>query len=253
MRRTIRAGALALTGAIALACQHDAPAPAAPPADGIQGIQIATDAYVAYQHSDCETVYRLTQPEVIDGLEATELRHSLRLARGFCQEIDGDVPAARATYHQVIDDARSSFAAADARERLDVLDRLAKDPDFAPRVEEAARRAKQPTSTREPSERTSALYPPLARAAGVEGFAVVEFGVTRSGKTVEPIVVASDPPYLFEGSALRAVRSWQYKSQRSADRDDRQVIRIVFRSASDPVTLEDGATSESAEAAPQAP
>jgi TonB family protein len=247
MRRIDRGIATALLGLAALACANDQPAPASP-TDEIQGIQIATDAYLAYQHSDCETVYQLTQPSQIDALQATELRHSLRLVRGFCQELDGDQPAARATYGQLIDEAPGSFAAADARERLETLDRLADDPDFARRVEAASKRAPRPSGTREPSSvREPALYPPLARAAGVEGFAVIEFGVTRRGETVDPIVVDSDPPFVFEASSLRAVRGWQYKSQRRADPDERQLIRIVFRTALDPVTLEDP------EAAPAAP
>ena len=104
MRRIACGIATALIGLGGIACTHDQPAPVES-SDEIQGIQVATDAYVAYQHSDCETVYQLTQPAQVDALQATELRHSLRLVRGFCQELDGDQPAARATYVQLIDEA----------------------------------------------------------------------------------------------------------------------------------------------------
>lgn len=239
--RGISAGiAAVLGGLLSLACRQNAAPPPAP--EEIQGIQIATDAYVAYQHSDCETVYRLTQPDVIDGMQATELRYSLRLVRGFCQEIDGDPSAARQTYRRVMDEASASFAAEDARERLRILDREVEDPDYLRRVEAASRRPSQPSATREPAVRMAALYPPLARASGVEGFAVVEFGVTRDGKTTDPIVVASDPPFVFEGTALRAVRQWIYKSKRRADPDERLVIRIVFRTAVEPEMLEEPST-----------
>lgn len=239
MRGTKHGIAAAVGGILLLACRQNAPQPLASSESGdIQGIQIATDAYVAYQHSDCETVYRLTQPDLIDEMQETELRYSLRLVRGYCQELDGDQPAARVTYRRVIDERATSFAAEDARERLRILDLQADDPEFLPRVEEAARRATRPSTPREPSVRTAAHYPPVARAAAVEGFAVVEFGVGRDGKTVDPIVVASDPPFIFEGTALRAVRGWIYKTQRSADPDARQAIRIVFRSTLEPVTLE---------------
>jgi|JI10StandDraft_1071094.scaffolds.fasta_scaffold561312_2 TonB family protein len=235
--RRIMAGIAAATGGIlAVACQQNAAPPPSP--EEIQGIQIATDAYLAYQHADCETVYRLTQPDVIDAMQATELRYSLRLARGFCQEVDGDQPAARQTYHRIIDEGPSSFAAEDARERLRILDREVDDPDYLRRVEDAARRERPPLVAREPSVRTTALYPPLARAAAVEGFAVVEFGVAENGKTVDPIIVDSNPPFVFEGSALRAVREWIYKSQRNVDPDARSVIRIVFRTAVDPELID---------------
>ncbi len=240
MRGTIHGiAAAAVGGLLLLACRQNASS--APDPEEIQGIQIATDAYVAYQHADCETVYRLTQPDLLHAMQATELRYSLRLVRGYCQESDGDQPAARVTYRRVIDESSSSFAAADARERLRILDLQADDPDFQRRVDEAALRASKPSTPREPSVRTAALYPPLARASAVEGFAVVEFGVTREGKTADPIVVDSEPPFVFEGTALRAVRDWVYKRQRRADPDARQVIRIVFRTALEPTIIE-GAT-----------
>ncbi len=232
--------AAAASGLLVLACQQTAEAPShAQEAQEIQGIQIATDAYVAYQHSDCETVYRLTQPGVIDALQASELRHSLRLVRGFCQEIDGDPAAARQTYRRLIDEASASFAAEDARERLRQLDLEADDPGYARRIEDAARRVRQPSAPREPSARSAAQYPPLARASAVEGFAVVEFGIAGNGKTLDPIVVASDPPYLFDGAALRAVREWVYKSQRKSAPDARYAIRIVFRSTAAPTLIDE--------------
>ncbi|MEZ4278934.1 MAG: energy transducer TonB [Myxococcota bacterium] len=247
MRALIIGMAAAASGLLSLACQQSAEAPpGSQDAQEIQGIQIATDAYVAYQHSDCETVYRLTQPGVVDALQATELRHSLRLVRGFCQEIDGDPSAARQTYRRLIDEAPSSFAAQDARERLRLLDRELDDPSYARRSEDAARRVLRPSEPREPSARSAALYPPLARASAVEGFAVVEFGIARNGKTVDPIVVASDPPFLFDGAALRAVREWLYKSKRDADPEARHAIRIVFRPTAPPTLSDEAAAPASA-------
>lgn len=254
MRRTIRGAAilpLALLGILPLACGTQGPATStesdAADATSMQSVQIATDAYVAYQHADCETVYRLTQPEQLDAMQATELRYALRLVRGFCQEQDGDQPTARLTYRQVVRESPSgSFAAADAEERLRTLDRLADDPEFAQRLEQAAHGQPTLAEPREPSERSDALYPPLARVAGVEGFAVVEYGIRRNGETTDPVIVDSEPPFVFEGAALRAVRSWKYRSKRNADPDDRHMIRIVFRTAAAPVTLDEEAAADSA-------
>lgn len=247
MGRTIRGTALlllALAGLLTSACATRGPtesdASESAESESMQGVQIATDAYIAYQHADCETVYRLTQPQQLDAMQPTELRYSLRLVRGFCQELDGDQPTARLTYRQLIREApNGSFAAADAEERLRTLDRIADDPAFARYVEQSARRPPSLPEPREPSERSEALYPPLARVAGVEGFAVVEFGIRRNGETTDPVVVDSEPPYVFEGSALRAVRSWRYRTRRAADPDERHMIRIVFRTAVAPVTLEE--------------
>lgn len=247
MRQTTRTIALGLVGVAALACRHATPE-ATEAAVGIQGIQIATDAYLAYQHADCETVYRLTQPDQIETLEATELRHSLRLVRGYCQELDGDQPTARDTYRDLIREAPASFAAEDARERLRVLDRLTEEEGFAARIERAARGVTRNAASREVALRSQALYPPLARASGVEGFAVVDFGISPGGETIDPVIVDSDPPFLFEGTSLRAVRGWEYKSKRSADPSERHVIRIVFRSATEPDVVEEpGPQARSAE------
>ncbi|MBK7950584.1 MAG: energy transducer TonB [Deltaproteobacteria bacterium] len=245
MRRIIRRTAIALLGIASFACQQDGPPPPSESAE-IQGIQVATDAYVAYQHADCETVYRLTRPDLLAAMQATELRYSLRLVRGFCQELDGDQPAARATYREAIQEAPTSFAAADARERIRILDLLADDPGFLERVERAAQGPHGPSGSREPAERPPALYPPLARAAGIEGFAVVEFGVDPAGRTVDPIIVDSEPPFLFEATALRAVRGWEYKTKRKADPSQRHVIRIAFRTAVEPVLVDEEPGTSSA-------
>ncbi|MBY0400568.1 TonB family protein [Myxococcota bacterium] len=244
MRQIICRAAITLIGIAGFACQQDGPPPSEPAE--IQGIQVATDAYLAYQHADCETVYRLTQPDLIDAMQATELRHSLRLVRGFCQELDGDQPASRQTYHKVIDEAPTSFAAADARERLRILDLLARDPDFAARIERAAQGARSAAGSREPAERPPALYPPLARASGIEGFAVVQFGIAADGSTLDPIVVDSEPPFLFEATSLRAVREWEYKSKRQADPSERFMIRIAFRTALEPVLVDEDPSASSA-------
>lgn len=242
---------LSIVACLAVACARTTPEPVSQSAQEIQGIQIATDAYLAYRHSDCETVHRLTRPDILEDLQATELRDSLWLVRGFCEEADGDVTSARATYRSLIDAAPASFAAADANERLRILDRIVDDAAFAERVAQAARNVRPVGASREPVLRTPALYPPLARASGIEGFAVVDFGIDRDGKTIDPIIVAADPPLLFEGTAVRAVRSWEYKSKRSADPGERHAIRIVFQTAVDPVTIEDDPTP-SATATPSA-
>jgi TonB family protein len=231
---------LGLATCLAPACSPKAPEPASLSAQEIQGIQIATDAYVAYRHADCETVFRLTRPEVLGDLQATELRDSLWLLRGFCQEAENDADAARATYRDLIDAAPASFAAADANERLRTLDRLANDAAYAERIAQATQSGRPGISTREPALRSAALYPPLARASGIEGFAVVDFGIDRDGRTIDPIAVAADPPLLFEGTAMRAVRGWEYKAKRSADPAERHAIRIVFRTEAEPVMLEEG-------------
>ena len=82
---------------------------------------------------------------------------------------------------------------------------------------------------RPPVDRVKAAFPPVPFALGLEGYAVVEFGVLPDGQTDAVIVVDAEPPLLFEGTALRAVREWRYEKDPKAAEAQRQVVRIVFR------------------------
>ena len=55
------------------------------------------------------------------------------------------------------------------------------------------------------------VYPPEARAQGVEGYVELRYAVTVDG-TVESLrVVDAKPVGVFEEAALNAVRAWRYK------------------------------------------
>jgi len=54
-------------------------------------------------------------------------------------------------------------------------------------------------------------YPASAKAAGVEGYAVVEYRVDVEGRVRDPRVVESVPAGVFDASALAAIRSWRYQ------------------------------------------
>jgi protein TonB len=64
------------------------------------------------------------------------------------------------------------------------------------------------------------VYPPAARAQGVEGVVLVEYRVDAEGRVREPRVVRAEPPGVFDAAALEAVRSWRYRPWR---RDGRPV------------------------------
>ena len=234
---------LLLTGAVVLAgCQSlwSRDDEEGSSADAI-AIRNATEAYLAYQHGDCDGVRRSASREEVERWQATELRHSLLLVHGFCQELSGQTQEAIDTYRALIQDAPLSYASDDARERLRILRLTRNDPEYGRWVGEARQRARSGSSERVPVERVPADFPPLARQAGIEGYAVVEFGVTPRGDTDAPVVVDSQPPLLFDGAALRAVREWRYTRDPSSTAAKRQAIRIVFKAASqeDPSLLEE--------------
>jgi TonB family protein len=54
------------------------------------------------------------------------------------------------------------------------------------------------------------LYPLGAVQRGIEGQLVVEFRVDEAGKVIEPRVVESVPPEVFDGSVLKTMAGWRY-------------------------------------------
>jgi len=218
--------AIGLVGLALVGCQQKRVIPLAE-ADHVQDLFAA---FEAYEQGDCITVTRIADPEQLASWQPGAVLRSTMLLRSFCQEIDADPEAAKSSYQELIAMAPDSHVAKDARERLQILERMEQDPDYAQWVNGAEQRASSDTSARTPIERVPAEFPPAARAAGVDGYAVVEFGVTPQGATEEPIVVESAPPFVFDGASLRAVREWQYMREPGADASQRQIIRIVFDS-----------------------
>jgi len=207
-----------------LGCPKPPPTP-----EQLESMQTVSDAYYAYEKGDCKTVLRLTDPEGLESWEYSEMRYSMLLLNGFCLEIGGEPDQARTVYEGIMAIAPRSFAGRDAEERIRIMRIEELDPEHARWIHEASERADPNVETRIPIDRIPAQYPPLARSTGVEGYAVVEFGVSPRGETEEPVIVESKPPHLFDGASLRAVREWQFSRKPGADADHRQLIRIVFK------------------------
>ena len=206
---------------------------ASAPTEAPEAVKSATDAYLAYERGDCTQVAQSTNLERVESWEAGEARDSVFLLRGFCQELAGRVDDAIATYRGLVHNAPLSFASDDARERMRILRLFQRDPEYKAWVEAARKRATTGSTTRVPVDRVEADFPPLPRQAGIEGFAVVEFGVTPRGDTDAPVIVDSKPPLLFDGAALRAVRDWRYTRDPGGSESKRQAIRIIFQPRND--------------------
>jgi hypothetical protein len=189
LNRVIAFVALALGSCLMLGCQTQVLTPAQ-----LQAAQAASDTYRAYERGDCATVRRLADPDLLKTWEFNEMRHSMLLVQGFCREIDGDIAGARDIYRELVLDAPTSFAADHAAERARILKLVEQDPDYARRTR-AAREGVDPDGrTRTPLDRIPVEFPPLAHAMAIEGYTVVEFGVTQRGDTEDPVVVDSSPP-----------------------------------------------------------
>ena len=61
-----------------------------------------------------------------------------------------------------------------------------------------------------PLVRVQPVYPPRAEAQDIGGYVVIEFTITAVGTVADAVVLDSKPPYVFDRSALRAVRKFRY-------------------------------------------
>lgn len=240
-RLAVVGGALLISATILAGCRTPKPVP-----DDSQSVQAATDAYLAYERGDCNDVALWTEQNAVESWEAGEIRHSMLLIHGFCQELLGNRRDAIETYRRLVRDAPLSFASDDARERIRILRLTERDPEYQAWVDAARERVSEGRSARVPVDRVPADFPPLARKAAIEGYAIVEFGVTPNGNTDAPVVVDSHPPFLFDGAALRAVREWRYTRDPHGAENQRQVIRIVFQPVpNEPeIPLEDSSSAD---------
>jgi len=61
-----------------------------------------------------------------------------------------------------------------------------------------------------PLVRINPEYPSRALSSSIEGWVLVQFTITATGAVKDPIVVDSEPPRVFDSSALKAVARWRY-------------------------------------------
>ena len=54
-------------------------------------------------------------------------------------------------------------------------------------------------------------YPSRALSRGIEGWVLLEFAVDELGLAVNPVVIESEPPGIFDRAATSAVKRWKYR------------------------------------------
>ena len=82
-----------------------------------------------------------------------------------------------------------------------------------------------------PLVRVDPNYPPRALQQRIEGHVDLRFTITQVGTTAEVEVMRSDPPYIFDREAVRAVRKYRYNPKienGSPVSRPGQTIRIQF-------------------------
>jgi len=54
-------------------------------------------------------------------------------------------------------------------------------------------------------------YPTRALSRGIEGWVLLEFAIDELGLAVNPVVIESEPPGIFDRAATSAVKRWKYR------------------------------------------
>lgn len=62
-----------------------------------------------------------------------------------------------------------------------------------------------------PIVKVAPVYPRRAQSRGIEGYVILEFTVTKSGRVSDPRVVEAEPPSIFNNAAIEAVKKFKYK------------------------------------------
>ncbi len=62
-----------------------------------------------------------------------------------------------------------------------------------------------------PIVKVAPTYPRRAAQRGIEGYVVVEFTVSTLGTVIDPKVIESDPPGVFDSAAINAASKFKYK------------------------------------------
>jgi len=87
-----------------------------------------------------------------------------------------------------------------------------------------------------PVKRVPPVYPASAALANQEGFVTLQFDITETGATDNIKVVKSSPAGVFDTSAVKAMKQWQYKPRVQGGKAQRQtgiLVQLDFKLAAD--------------------
>ena len=62
-------------------------------------------------------------------------------------------------------------------------------------------------------ERVQPKYPLRAINRHIEGYVKVAFTISTSGSAINPVVIKSDPPDIFDDASLQAIQKWKFKQK----------------------------------------
>lgn len=83
-----------------------------------------------------------------------------------------------------------------------------------------------------PIFRMNPLYPRRAAMQDIEGFVILKFDITETGRVDNISVIQASPPQIFNSSAVQALRKWKYKPRMEGGKAVRQKnlkVQLDFR------------------------
>jgi TonB family protein len=183
-------------------------------------------AYQLFATDRCDEIY--ARRDQIEEAQEDRVRvASLYLIAGYCRELSREFDQAKQRYFDAIGISRHSRAADEAALRLSELKRVERGgPDRDALLAERTRRPEYDHGAR-PIQRATPQYPNPLRAARIEGWVAIDFGITSGGGVTDALVVASEPPFIFEAAALAAMRHWVYEPSVAAE-PRRVRVRVDF-------------------------
>lgn len=75
------------------------------------------------------------------------------------------------------------------------------------------------------------MYPRIAASRQIEGFVTVAFTISPTGLVVDPVILESRPPRVFDREALRAIMRWRFRPTQvnGSPVEQRAVQTLEFR------------------------
>lgn len=94
---------------------------------------------------------------------------------------------------------------------------------------EDAQRQPGPLTRARITRRVAPQYPALAQRRGIEGSVTVRMRIDVRGRVTDAVVVRSEPPGVFDRSALRAVRGYRFAPARQNDQAVESTLQQTIR------------------------
>lgn len=72
-------------------------------------------------------------------------------------------------------------------------------------------------------------YPRGAERRKIEGFVIIQFGIQADGSTLNPTVVETDNPGVFDAAAIKAVSKWKFEKSDAGVASTQKKLRFQLQ------------------------